>query len=155
MSGLPGVGKDHWISDHAAEYPVISLDRLRQELDVSPEDDQSKVIQAARQQAKEKLRSQTSFVWNATNISYQLRSSLISVFASYRARIRIVYLEVPWQTLLQQNAQRTSPVPEVVVEQLFDRLEVPTPVEAHQVSDPTARSRGLSAALNRRGSKNS
>lgn len=134
MSGLPGVGKDHWISHHAAEYPVISLDRLRQELDVSPEDNQSEVIQAARQQAKEKLRSQTSFVWNATNISYQLRSSLISLFASYRARIRIVYLEVPWQTLLQQNAQRTSPVPEVVVEQLFDRLEVPTPVEAHQVN---------------------
>ncbi|MGG6268466.1 AAA family ATPase [Leptolyngbya sp. AN03gr2] len=134
MSGLPGVGKDHWIEHHAKDYEVISLDRLREELNVSPEGEQSVVIQAARQAAKEKLRSQTSFVWNATNISQQLRSGLIDLFASYRARTRIVYLEAPWQTILQQNAQRLKPVPEVVIDQLFDRLEVPTQIEAHKVT---------------------
>jgi putative nucleotidyltransferase with HDIG domain len=133
LSGVPGVGKDYWIANHAADYPVISLDQIRQELKVSPEDDQSEVIQTARQAAKKKLRSQTSFIWNATNVSHQLRSSLISVFASYHARIQIVYLEAPWQTILEQNAQRPKPVPKVVIEHLFDRLELPSLIEAHQV----------------------
>ncbi|MBW4441834.1 MAG: AAA family ATPase [Plectolyngbya sp. WJT66-NPBG17] len=143
MSGLPGAGKDHWIEHHAQDYPVISLDRLRQDLNVSPEGDQSVVIQAARREAKEKLRLQTSFIWNATNISHQLRSGLIDLFASYRARIRIVYVEVPWQTVLQQNAQRPAPVPEIVIEQLFDRLEVPSLLEAHQVNLPDRLSFGF------------
>lgn len=133
MSGLPGVGKDRWIADRASTLPTISLDRLRQELGISPEEDQGAIIHKAKLSAKAMLRSQTSFVWNATNISQQLRAGLIDLFAAYRAQIRIVYLEVPWQTLLQQNRQRSQPVPEVAIARLFARLEVPTKVEAHQV----------------------
>lgn len=100
---------------------------------VRPEQDQGAVIYKAKQLAKEMLRSQTSFVWNATNISQQLRAGLIDLFAAYRARTQIVYLEVPWQTLLQQNRQRPQPVPEIAIARLFERLEVPSLVEAHQV----------------------
>ncbi|KJH72455.1 AAA family ATPase [Aliterella atlantica] len=133
MSGLPGVGKDRWIADRASNYPVISLDRIRQELNIAPETDQGAVVCKAKQLAKEMLRSQTSFVWNATNISQQVRAGLIDLFAAYRSKIRIVYLEVPWETLLQQNRQRPQPVPEIAIARLFDRLEVPSLVEAHQV----------------------
>lgn len=133
MSGLPGVGKDRWIGKYASNYPVISLDRIRQELSIAPEADQGAVIYKAKQLAKEMLRSQTAFVWNATNISQQVRAGLINLFAAYRSQIRIVYLEVPWETLLQQNRQRPQPVPEIAIARLFDRLEVPSLVEAHQV----------------------
>jgi putative nucleotidyltransferase with HDIG domain len=41
MSGLPGAGKDTWVRRHLPGWPVISLDNIREELDVDPRDDQN------------------------------------------------------------------------------------------------------------------
>ncbi|MEP0854433.1 AAA family ATPase [Trichocoleus sp. DQ-U1] len=71
-----------------------SLDELRQAMNISPKDDQGAVGDRARAIAKEYMRVEKSFVWNATNLSRQLRSSLINLFSAYQARICIVYLEV-------------------------------------------------------------
>ena len=56
------------------------------------------------------------------------------MFFDYGARARIVYVEVPEAVLRAQNRGRTSTVPDVVVERLLDRWEVPEPGEAHEVS---------------------
>jgi predicted kinase len=74
-----------------------------------------------------------SFVWNATNLSRQLRRSCVNLFAGYGARVRIVYLEVPAEVLFAQNRQRSAVVPEKVMERLLDRWEIPDRTEAHQV----------------------
>jgi predicted kinase len=79
------------------------------------------------------MRAEKSFVWNATNLSRQLRSSLINLFSAYQARIRIVYLEVSWEELLRRNHSRAANVPEAVIERMRDRLEVPDLTEAYQV----------------------
>jgi hypothetical protein len=81
MSGLPGSGKDHHIRTHLADWPVLSLDALREMLDVSPADSQGEVIQRAREQARAYLRQGQRFVWNATNLSRQLRRESIRLFA--------------------------------------------------------------------------
>lgn len=49
------------------------------------------------------------------NITRQLRSQLIGVFTDYGARVRILYLKVPWSQWKQQNARREYAVPEAVV----------------------------------------
>ncbi|HBL59825.1 MAG TPA: poly(A) polymerase [Cyanobacteria bacterium UBA8803] len=133
MSGLPGAGKDYWIRENLPDWTVISLDELRQVMDISPKDDQAAVVERARAIAKEYMRAEKSFVWNATNISRQLRSSLISLFSAYQARIRIVYLEASWAELLRRNHARAAKVPEAVIQRMRDRLEVPDLTEAHQV----------------------
>ncbi|NER95341.1 MAG: AAA family ATPase [Symploca sp. SIO1B1] len=133
MSGLPGTGKDTWIQHHLPELPVISLDRLRQEMGIAPSDKQGTVVNAAKAIAKDYLRNGQSFVWNATNLSRQLRSTLINLFTNYQGRIRIVYLESPWQELLRRNQHRTHRVPEKVLYRMRNRLEVPNIIEAHQV----------------------
>jgi len=102
-------------------------------MNISPKDDQAAVGERARAIAKEYMRAEKSFVWNATNLSRQLRSSLISLFSAYQARIRIVYLEVSWEELLRRNHSRAANVPEAVIERMRDRLEVPDLTEAHQV----------------------
>ena len=79
------------------------------------------------------MRAEKSFVWNATNLSRQLRSSLINLFSAYNARIRIVYLEVSWEELRRRNHSRAANVPEAVIQRMRDRLEVPDLTEAHQV----------------------
>ena len=133
MSGFPGAGKDRFIAEQLAGWPVVSLDRVRAELDVDPEDDQGTVVSHAREAAREHLRAGRSFVWNATNVSRRIRAQCTRIFADYDARIRIVYVEVPEPTLRAQNRARKSPVPERVLDSLLDKWDVPDATEAHEV----------------------
>ncbi|GCE51078.1 putative kinase [Thermosporothrix hazakensis] len=133
LAGLPGAGKDTYLQQHYQDWPVISLDALRQELHVSPEDDQGRVVQQAKERARELLREQRSFVWNATNVTRMLRAQLIDLFVAYGARVRLIYIETPLEKLLQRNRERQAGVPESVIFKLLSKLEVPDPIEAHHV----------------------
>jgi predicted kinase len=133
MSGFPGVGKDTWIANHHPTLPVISLDALRAELKIKPTDNQGAVIAAAREQAREYLRRKQPFVWNATNISRQMRAHCLSLCAAYNARLRIVYLETSEELLFAQNRARTASVPAHIIHKLITRWEVPDLTEAHRV----------------------
>jgi predicted kinase len=133
MSGLPGSGKDHWIQVHGGGWPVISLDEIRKELKITPKDNQGLVINTARDQAREYLRKGQSFIWNATNIVPDIRKKLIDLFSEYKAKVKIVYLEVPEQTLFTQNADREDVVPRNVMERMIRKWEVPEVWEAPQV----------------------
>ena len=133
LSGLPGSGKDHWLTMTMPGEPVISLDALRHELGVSPSDPQGEVLNKAREMARVHLRAGESFVWNATNLSRQIRNECIRLFADYNAHIRIVYVEAPVNKLFAQNRMRKRKVPEAVIERLLDRWEVPDTTEAHRV----------------------
>ncbi|WP_207532444.1 AAA family ATPase [Desertivirga arenae] len=135
LSGLPGAGKDNYLQKHLSEMPQISLDNIRREKRISPTDKKAngRVIQEAKEMAKGLLRKKKGFVWNATNITSQMRSQLIELFTSYGAKVRIVYIEVPYQTLQGQNTKREEMVPGNVIEHLIDKLEVPAAWEAHEV----------------------
>jgi predicted kinase len=134
LAGLPGAGKDTWIRQHVPGLPVISLDALRQELGVAPSDDQGAVAHTAKARARELLRARTSFVWNATNVTRALRAPLIELFVAYHARVHIVCVDAPYQTLLRRNASRARPVPPRVIAMLLHKLEVPDATEAEHVT---------------------
>jgi len=134
MSGLPGAGKDSYIKKQY-DLPVISLDSIRQENKIKATDKtgNGQVIQLAKKKAKEYLGKNQSFVWNATNITRQMRSQLIDLFLSYKAKVKIVYIEVPYLKLKQQNSNREAIVPNGVLEKLVTKLEVPSLTEAHEI----------------------
>lgn len=134
MSAPPGTGKDTWISQNKPDLPVVSLDAIRQELRISPTANQGKVIQAAYEQAKQHLRQNKNFIWNATNTTQQTRGKVLSLLRDYNARIHIVYLEADPIILSKQNYERESAVPNSVMQKLIKKLEPPTLLEAHQVS---------------------
>ncbi|GAA2440054.1 AAA family ATPase [Actinomadura vinacea] len=133
LSGLPGVGKDHWITEHRPDLPVVSLDRIRAELGVPPSGDQRPVAAAAHEQAREHLRAGRSFVWNATNVSRMLREQCTGLIADYRGRIELVALEAPPEVIGRRNRSRPAPVPDAVIDRLVRRWETPDPTEAHHV----------------------
>ena len=133
MAGLPGSGKDTWLSTNRSDLPVVSLDDIRGELDIEPTDDQGRVAQAARERCREFLRSGTSFAFNATNTMRQTRGRWIDLFASYNARIEVVYLEPPFEKLLRQNKARSNAVPEAVIRRLALKCEPPTWIECHDL----------------------
>jgi predicted kinase len=133
LSGLPGSGKNSWLQTHLSDWPVISLDSIRKELHVTPDGDQGHVIQLARERAREYMRKQQSFAWNATNTTRLLRQQLIDLFTSYGGRTHIVYLTTPYDVIIKQNRDREASVPETIISKLLAKLEVPDITEAHQV----------------------
>jgi putative nucleotidyltransferase with HDIG domain len=136
LCGLPGSGKDMYVRQHYKDWPVINLDEIRRAHKISPTDKSGNgtVVQLAKEQARENLRKKRSFVWNATNITRQMRSQLIDLFITYKAYVKIVYVEVPYQKLHVQNKAREAVVPKNAVDKLVATLEVPAPWEAHEVS---------------------
>lgn len=135
MSGLPGAGKDTYVRNHCKDLPVISLDEIRQQQGISPTDKSGngQVVQAAKEKARIYLRRQQPFVWNATNTTRSMRQQLLSLFFGYKAKVKIVYVETPYEKLLSQNKNRDAVVPANVMEKLANKLEVPAPWETHEV----------------------
>jgi predicted kinase len=130
---IPGTGKDYWISQQHPDLPVVSLDALRSEMGIGPKEEQGNVIRAARDLARSYLQRQMPFVWNATNVIRSQRGGLVDLCTDYQARLRIVYLEVPYGQALHQNQARDAVVPEVVVDRFRRRLEIPNITEAQAV----------------------
>ncbi|APZ93363.1 AAA family ATPase [Fuerstiella marisgermanici] len=133
LSGLPGSGKDTWLSRHRDDLPVVSLDEIRNEMKVEPTDNQGEVVQLARERCREHLRAGTSFAFNATNTQKDTRQRWLDLFADYNAAIEIVYVEPQFNLLLKQNKGRSNSVPENVIRKLAAKCEPPTWTEAHTV----------------------
>ena len=133
LSGLPGAGKDTWVVENANGRPVLSLDGIRRELDIDGGQPQGKVIAAAEERAREHLRAKRPFVFNATNLSRELRGQWLNLFHAYRARVRIVYVECSHVELMRRNRERDARVPDAAIARMLERWEVPDCTEAHVV----------------------
>ncbi|MBE2319521.1 AAA family ATPase [Solirubrobacter sp. CPCC 204708] len=133
LSGLPGSGKDLWIALHGDGRPVISLDDLRRERGIKRGDStgEGRLIQDAREQARVYLRAGEPFIWNATNLSAQLRGQTLALLADYHAHVTIVAVEAPADELARRNRDRAHPVPWPAIERMLDRWEAPTRTECH------------------------
>lgn len=135
MSGLPGTGKDHWIRENKPDLGMISLDGIRAETGISPAEPQDEVLRIARERATAFLRERRPFVWNATNLTPEVREERIRLFEQYGARVRIVWLETGWDTRAGRNRSRTrdAVVPEEKVSAMLEGMAPPMPGEARTV----------------------
>lgn len=133
MSGLPGAGKDTWINTEGPGYPVVSLDQIRDEMDFPPTGNQGPVVQVAKERAREYMRKEQPFIWNATSLIKSLRTPLIDFFSSYSAKIKIVYREASFAKIFQENQNRPKVVPEEAIEWMSQRMEIPDLTEAHEM----------------------
>jgi predicted kinase len=130
MVGLPGSGKDTWILDNVPDLPVVSLDAVREEMGIDPKDNQGPVLQRTKEYARELMRRQRSFVWNATNVTRRTRDELIDLFTVYKGKVTLVYLDTPVQRVIAQNRDRIRQVPENVIYRFLEKMEPPDPTEA-------------------------
>ena len=135
LSGLPGMGKDHYIKLSGKDLPVVSLDAIRRKNKISPTDSTASgwVVQTAKEEARMFLRKGQDFIWNATNITRNMRSQIISLFTDYGAKVKIVYIEKPYIVWRKQNTEREHIVPENILNNMLRKLEVPQLTEAHEV----------------------
>lgn len=136
MCALPGSGKDTYIKKFMPDVPVVSLDDIRRKNKVKRGDSKGEghAIQEAKESAKVNMRAKKDFVWNATNITKEMRSKLVSDFEAYGGKVEIIYIEVPYKELLAQNHNREHKVPEKALERLIKGLEVPDVTECYALS---------------------
>ena len=133
MVGLPGAGKDTIVENELSDLPVVSLDDIRQEMKISATDNQGRVIQAAKEKAKEYMRAGQDFVYNATNITRLIREPLIDLFYSYGGYITIWHVATPIKEIIKQNRQRDAVVPDDVILKLRNKYEIPAVTECHSL----------------------
>ena len=131
LSGLPAAGKDSWLE--GCSQPVISLDSIRRDMGIKPSGKQWRIVDRAKELAREFLRDRQSFAWNATNVSLDHRRRIIGLARDYAARVRIVYVEVGGTELARRNKLRRESVPQSAMERMLRRWEMPTLCEAHEV----------------------
>lgn len=133
LCGLPGTGKDYWISRHCKDMPIISLDEIRNRYKLSYEGSQGYVASLGKEEAKTYLRKHQPFVWNATNLTVDIRRQLIDLFESYGASVRVVYLETDRATQWRRNKDRQDKVPETIIDSMLSKLAIPEIHEARYV----------------------
>lgn len=133
MCGLPGTGKDTWIRSHYPDRPMNSLDDIRAEFGISPVGNQQEVARIARARSKKLLRAETSFIYNATSLTPDIRAKLVSLFRSYGAYVKIIFLETNYEENMTRNLSRPDAVPESVIDRMLSKLTPPERFEAHEV----------------------
>ena len=141
LSGLPASGKDTWVARHARTLEVVSFDDAKAELGLKHGENDGLAAHRAVDKAKALLRRHEPFVWNATHLSDQMRAKTLDLLLAYDAQVRLVYLEVPCDTLFRRNAARNTTLRQKDLERMLHRWEVPLPWEAHEVlyeTTPTA-----------------
>jgi predicted kinase len=133
LSGVAGSGKDTFCQKHYANWPVVSLDQIRQELKIKPDDrdGQGKVAHLAYERAKAFCRKKTAFVWNSTNLTTEMRSKIIGTLRVYNPRFSIMYLETAPEGIFER---RKADIKSSVLERMIRQLEVPLQGEAHHVA---------------------
>jgi predicted kinase len=132
LAGVAGSGKDTYYQQHYAQLPIVSLDDIRTELKIRPDDrdGQGKVAQVAYERAKEFCRRKQSFVWNSTNLTSELRARLHNALRVYNPRFTLVYLETSWQNIY---SRRKDYIKSSILERMIGQLDMPLRGEGFEV----------------------
>ncbi|MEL6930992.1 MAG: ATP-binding protein, partial [Cyanobacteria bacterium J06600_6] len=125
--GVSGSGKSTWIANNLKDHAVISLDAIRSQIANSRSDqsENSKVVQAAKEQLKVLLRSQSKIVWDATSLRRDFRQQVINISRQYGALVTLVVFHCPEDVYFDRNRQRQHPIPKEVLLKQLNSLEFP------------------------------
>lgn len=132
ICGIAGAGKDTFIKNNLSNLPMVSLDNIRRENKIKPTDKKGngRVIQMGKEACKVNLRKKQPFVFNATNITKDMRQKWCLMFEDYGANVIIYYVESDYKKVLKQNSNREYKVPDKVIEKMINKLELPSYDEA-------------------------
>lgn len=137
MCGLPASGKNQWVTNNVPHLPVLSFDDAKEELGIAQGKNPGAAVHLVTDRAKKMLAAKEPFVWNATHIATPMRQKTLGLLENYKARVKIMYLEVPEAEIKRRNTERNSTLPNDKIDEMLFRWDVPTAIESHEIEyDP-------------------
>jgi len=136
LCGPSGSGKSTWIHDHAGHDKIVSLDQLRENIagKRSSQEQNGRVLQAAKEEIKAALRSKSNVIFDATNTRIDGRQWVIQLGLDYGAFVEIIVNRTSVTELKKRNRKRQHPVPEAVLDKQIEGFEWPQIDEAHKLT---------------------
>lgn len=128
LCGLPAVGKDSWAREYVKKYPdtiIHSSDDIREELygDASCQESPAKVFELMRSRTLRDLRAGKDVIYNATNITYKNRKSILSQVTNAECYCKIFV--APVEVCKERNVKRDRVVPDFVYGRMLRSFQVP------------------------------
>lgn len=133
MCGLPASGKNTFVTQNHPDLPVVSFDDMGEQMGLKHGKNDGQVAHATVDRAKELLRAKSTFVWNSTNLTLQMRQKTLNQLYAYNAEVEIVYLEKPRAELLKRNHKRDTSLSNKTLQAMLVKWDLPLPTEAHAV----------------------
>ena len=135
MCGISGSGKSHWIKNNLADFTLISLDEIREEINGSRDDQKSRgqVLHIAKDRLKVCLAKKQNVAWDATNLRKDFRDTLCTLGRNYHALITLVAFQQPITSIRKGNANRQHAIPEDILDKQISNFQWPEFGEAHRM----------------------
>ena len=131
LVGIPAVGKDTWAREYIKRHPytvIHSSDDIREELygDASHQGSPIKVFEQMRSRTLRDLRAGKDVIYNATNIKYKDRKSILSQLKKIDNLTCYCKIFVaPVEVCKERNAKRDRVVPDFVYDRMLKSFQVP------------------------------
>ena len=131
LVGIPAVGKDTWAREYVKKHPdtvIHSSDDIREELygDASHQGSPIKVFELMRSRTLRDLRAGKDVIYNATNIKYKDRKSILSQLKKIDNLTCYCKIFVaPVEVCKERNAKRDRVVPDFVYDKMLRAWQTP------------------------------
>lgn len=131
LVGIPAVGKDTWAREYIKKHPytvIHSSDDIREELygDASHQGSPIKVFELMRSRTLRDLRAGKDVIYNATNIKYKDRKSILSQLKKIDNLTCYCKIFVaPVEVCKERNAKRDRVVPDFVYDRMLQSFQIP------------------------------
>lgn len=129
MIGLPASGKSY-IAENMAEDKsaiVISSDNIRKEIfgDNKTQDNPNEVFRVAHEEISSYLQLGENVIFDATNISYKHRRTLLQKVKKHNVRCTAIFVATPIEEIFHNNKSRNREVPEYVIKRMLKSIYIP------------------------------
>lgn len=131
MMGIAGAGKSTWIKQNYPDVVPVSRDEIR--FDILDEkggeyfDHEDEVFNNFIHQIIGSLVADEVTIADATHLNRKARLKVLSRVRKYANEVEVVWIRVPLETALKQNAMRSgrSRVPNDVIKRMYQSIERP------------------------------
>lgn len=136
MVGVPASGKSTYIKENLSDYYLISTDNIREKLNVGlDKKSQSIIFEEIYKEFSKCCREHADFVFDATNIRYDLRKKVIDYIMGRKdgkAEIEIIWVRNKLSNCLKNNKARNRTIDEKYLLKSYYGLQIPTATETHK-----------------------
>lgn len=120
--GAPGSGKTTWLKNNYSMLPIVSTDQIRKQLtgDESNQDHNDEVFNIAHEKICDILNNGKQVAFDATNLIFDNRKSILDLARSLGAQIVYLYFDTSYDVCLSRAKNRKSlPISREVLDSLY------------------------------------